>query len=406
MKSKIIALALFAFTAAAVVFLPGYQTVGAITQSPANPVLIDLPPINPVTQTRPRVEVVFVLDTTGSMGGLIQSAKEKIWSIATTLASAQPAPEIRMGLVAYRDRGDAYVTQVVDLSDDLDSLYARLMDFQAGGGGDGPESVNQALYDAVHKISWSQDPNAYQVVFLVGDAPPHMDYPNDVQYPETLAAALKRGILVNAIQCGRNTRTTREWEQIAQLGNGRYFRVEQAGSAVAIATPFDKKLAELSTKLDDTRLYYGTTEEKERQQRKVDATDKLHASSSVESLARRATFNASNSGRDNFLGKGELIDDVASGRIDLSSIDQNQLPEPMQAMAPEKQKALIEHEAGVRSELQRQIKELAEKRSGFLRQKVEETGGAKDSLDHKIYSAVREQAGKKGLDYQADAPDY
>ena len=136
--------------------------------------------------TRSRIDVVFVLDTTGSMGGLIQAAREKIWSIATTLASAQSAPEIRMGLVAYRDRGDAYVTRVVDLSSDLDSMYATLMDFQAEGGGDGPESVNQALHDAVHKVSWNQQDGTYKVVFLVGDAPPHMDYPNDVKYPVTL----------------------------------------------------------------------------------------------------------------------------------------------------------------------------------------------------------------------------
>ena len=118
---------------------------------------VNLPPVDPLTNQRPLVEVVFVLDTTGSMSGLIQAAKEKIWSIATTLAPAQPAPEIRMGLVAYRDRGDDYVTRVVDLSDDLDSMYATLMDFRAAGGGDGPESVNQALHDAVHRISWSQD---------------------------------------------------------------------------------------------------------------------------------------------------------------------------------------------------------------------------------------------------------
>src|SRR5881394_2481834 len=60
--------------------------------------------------TAKRVEVVFVLDTTGSMGGLIAAAKEKVWSIASTLAQARQAPEISMGLVAYRDRGDAYVT--------------------------------------------------------------------------------------------------------------------------------------------------------------------------------------------------------------------------------------------------------------------------------------------------------
>jgi Mg-chelatase subunit ChlD len=406
MKSKIIALALFAFTAAIVVFLPSYRTFGAITQLPSNPVSIDLPPFNPITHERPRVEVVFVLDTTGSMGGLIQAAKEKIWSIATTLASAQPAPEIRMGLVAYRDRGDAYVTQVVDLSDDLDSLYARLMDFQASGGGDGPESVNQALYDAVHKISWSQDPNAYQVVFLVGDAPPHMDYPNDMKYPQTLAVAKKRGIRVNAVQCGQNNRTTRAWQRIAQLGHGSYLQVEQAGSAVAFATPFDEQLAELSAKLDDTRLYYGSAEENAQQQRKVAATEKLHAASSIESRARRATFNASTSGKANFLGKGELIDDVVSGRVDLSSIDKDQLPKPMQAMTPKEQQALIEQQAERRDELQQEIKELAKNRSGFLKRKVEKSGGAEGSLDHKLYRTVREQASKKRLNYQADALDY
>ena len=86
------------------------------------------------TGQTPKIDVVFVLDTTGSMGGLIQTAKEKIWAIASTMASAQPTPELRIGLVAYRDRGDAYVTRVVDLSDDLDSVYATLMDFQADGG--------------------------------------------------------------------------------------------------------------------------------------------------------------------------------------------------------------------------------------------------------------------------------
>src|SRR5436190_4189468 len=91
-------------------------------------------PAHVVPTSAKRIEVVFVLDTTGSMGGLIQAAKEKIWSIASTLAQAKAAPEISMGLVAYRDRGDAYVTQIVDLNRDLDSLYVKLMDFKADGG--------------------------------------------------------------------------------------------------------------------------------------------------------------------------------------------------------------------------------------------------------------------------------
>ncbi|MGB5177746.1 MAG: vWA domain-containing protein [Gammaproteobacteria bacterium] len=404
MKSKLIALALFAFTATTVALFPAYQSVGGMT--PVSPPPSDPPLISPVANDRSRIDVVFVLDTTGSMGGLIQAAKEKIWSIATTMASAQPAPEIRMGLVAYRDRGDAYVTRVVDLSSDLDSMYATLMDFQADGGGDGPESVNQALHDAVHKLSWSQDGGTYKAVFLVGDAPPHMDYQDDVKYPVTLSAAKEKGIVINTIQCGQMGTTTPAWQQIARLGEGHYFQVEQAGSAVAIATPFDEKIASLSAKLDDTRLYYGSKEDKEKQRRKMQAAEKLHAASSVESRARRATFNASKSGATNFLGEGELVDEVSSGRVDLSSIDKDQLPEPLQAMAPEEQAAIISKTAERRDELQRQIHDLTQERSVYLEKKVEEAGGARDSLDDKIYRAVREQAGRLGMSYDADAPAY
>ncbi len=322
------------------------------------------------------------------------------------MASANNAPDIRMGLVAYRDRGDKYVTRVSDLSEDLDSMYATLMDFQAAGGGDGPESVNQALDDAVNKISWSRDQNTYRVLFLVGDAPPHMDYQDDVKYPETISKAKSKGILVNAIQCGENRSTTRKWQQMAQLGDGRYFQVEQDGGALAVATPFDRELATLSAKLDETRLYYGDAEEKVKQQRKIAATDKLHAGASVASRARRATYNASESGRKNFLGKGELVDDVTDGKVDIEAIDPEMLPKPMQAMAPKEQKAVISEKAKERRQLQQKIETLSKKRSSFIKEKIEEGEGAEESLDYKLFSAIKEQATKKGLEYSSEGPAY
>lgn len=404
MKTKLIALTLFVGTTAAVALSPLLSGVAVIPQPDIHPVL--LPPATPVNNEKPRIDAVFVLDTTGSMSGLIEAAKEKIWSIANTMASAQQAPEIRIGLVAYRDRGDAYVTQVVDLSADLDSTYATLMDFRAAGGGDGPESVNQALDDAVNKMSWSQGQDTYKVVFLVGDAPGHMDYQDDVKYPVTIATAKQRGIVINAIQSGSDRQTSRMWQQIAQVGSGDFFQVEQSGNGVAIATPFDRELAELSAKMDETRLYYGSVEEKMKQRSKVAASRKLNTASSVESRARRATFNVSKSGESNFLGDGELVDDVASGRVDIDSIDEAYLPEPMKAMAPAEREAVIMQKAEQREELQRQIQTMAKKRSSYLKEQVAAEGGAKDSLDEKIYSAVREQAADKGLRYESDSATY
>ena len=404
MKTKLIAISLFVATTVTVTVFPTIQ------HALATPIQ-SLPVINPtnilpVANEHPKIEVVFVLDTTGSMSGLIDAAKEKIWSIASTMASAQTAPNIKMGLVVYRDRGDAYITQNVTLSNDLDSMYAQLMDFKADGGGDTPESVNQALYDAVHNMGWSQGQQTYKVIFLVGDAPAHMDYQDDVKYPETMAIAQQKGIIINTIQAGQDTTTTINWQRVASLGNGNYFQVEQAGNAVAIATPFDKKMAQLSAKLDDTRLYYGNEEQKVKQARKVAAATKLHKEASDESRARRATFNAAPSGKSNFLGDGELVDAISSGRVELSSIANKNLPESIQEMTPEKQEIVIREKAKKRDQLQQEITILAEQRDDYLKKEVADAGGKKDSLDAKIYSSIRAQAEEKGIIYDEDNAKY
>lgn len=394
MKSKILGLAIFGLTILTVAYYPTLMA-GNVQNITAT---------NISTNQHPKVDVVFVLDTTGSMSGLIQTAKEKIWSIATTMSSAQQTPDIRIGLVAYRDRGDDYVTRIVDLSGDLDSVYATLMDFEAGGGGDGPESVNKALYDAVHNMSWSQNEYAYQAIFLVGDAPPHMDY-QEVQYPETIAAANAKGIVVNTIQCGEIPLTVEPWTRIASLGQGSFFQVEQAGGAVAFESPYDAEIAELAAKLDDTRLYYGSDEEKAVMAQKVAATEKLTASASVASRARRGAFNISSGGRKNMLGEQELVAAVVNGEVELDELDEEVLPERLRPMAPEEQKEYVTGLASERAELQKRIQVLAADRDSYIKSKVEKAGGLDDSLDRQIYEAVKDQAGKAGLEYE-NGPSY
>src|SRR4029453_2797644 len=212
-------------------------------------------------QASPRVEVAFVLDTTGSMGGLSGGAKRKIWSIANGLASGQPTPKVRMALVAYRDRGDAYVTQVRGLTDDIDAVYAELQRFTADGGGDTPESVDQALHEAVTKLGWSNDARVYRAIFLVGDAPPHLDYQDDVKYGESVARARQRGIVINTVQCGTIAETTPIWQQIATTGGGTFAAIQQDGGMVALATPMDDELSALNRHLASTLVPYGAPSE-------------------------------------------------------------------------------------------------------------------------------------------------
>lgn len=399
MNSKLIAFALLATTALGIAVFPSIQKANAITNvTTTNNTVV-------TTGQKHRIEVVFVLDTTSSMSGLIEAAKEKIWSIASTMASAQQNPDIKMGLVAFRDRGDAYVTKVLDLSGDLDSMYAELMDFNAQGGGDGPESVNQALDDAINRISWSQDDGVYKVTFLIGDAPPHMDYANDVKFPVTLAQAKRKGIIVNTIQSGQDNGTTPVWQTIAQLGYGEYFQVENSGNAVAVSTPFDKKLSDLAARLEDTRIFYGDDAQREIQAKKAQAGKKLRKEMSEPALARRSVFNATASGEANLLGSSELVDAISSGRIALDDIAEAEMPASLQAMSPAEQKSHIAKQDERRQSLKKEIKSLSQSRKRFIEEQMT-AEDAEASLDEKIYSAVKQQAKSKGLVYDSDSAEY
>jgi hypothetical protein len=115
------------------------------------------------------VEVIFVLDATGSIGGLIEGAKTKIWSIVNIIVAAQIASEGRVGLIFYRDRGDQHTTHRYDRDDDLHTMFCNMQSFRAAGGGDGPESVNQALREVVHLMSWTPRPDALKIVSITRD---------------------------------------------------------------------------------------------------------------------------------------------------------------------------------------------------------------------------------------------
>jgi len=395
-KTPLLAAALLTVTAGLVFAYPSIRSTPPTP--PAPPASSFVAP----AQT-PRIEAVFVLDTTGSMSGMIQAAKENIWSIASSMAQAQPTPELAIGLVAFRDRGDEYVTRVVDLSTDLDSVYAQLMDFQAGGGGDHPEAVNQALHEAVERISWSQGQAAYRTIFLVGDAPPQQ-YQDEPGQAQIIRSAGARGIVLNTIQAGSDGSTRASWQQIAALAGGAYFEVGQAGSAVAVVTPLDESIAALSRELDDSRLFYGDADTLEAMAGKQAAAEKLHAAASPAAQAKRALFNTSAAGSDNLLGGSELVDAVSSGKIALEAIPDAELPASLVALEPEARAQVIAGAAKRRSEIKAEIGRLSQERQRHIELTLAEETGRADSLDQRLFDTVKEQAKNKGLSYDAAKP--
>lgn len=170
---------------------------------------------------RARLDLVFMVDATGSMGDEIAKLRATLHTIAREVATLPSRPDTCFGLVAYRDQGDAFLLRRHDLTNDLGGFQQVLDALQAAGGGDYPEAMNEALHDAVHNINWRGD-GATRLVVLLADAPPHLDY-GGPQYDDDMLAALGKGIKVFGVGAsGLDTQGEYVQRQIAQYTGGRF----------------------------------------------------------------------------------------------------------------------------------------------------------------------------------------
>jgi hypothetical protein len=341
---------------------------------------------------KPVVEVGFVLDTTGSMGPLLEGAKRKIWSIATSIIDTNPDAEIRMGLVAYRDIGDEYVTKTFPLTTDIQDLYANLLELKARGGGDWPESVNEALLVGVTKLSWTQGGEVRRIMFLVGDAPPHMDYAQDTKYPEVLKIARERDILVNAVQAGGARDTERVWREIAQMGRGRYIPIPQdGGQLVIIETPYDIETIELQGRINGTVIPYGPRQQRssvEQKTRQAAAAPRSVASEMAGYMSKRSKGLAS---AEAVTGAGDLVADVTAGRQKLSAVKDDEQPDALKPMSPPQRQAEIDKQMNERKTLNARMTELVRKRDQFVAEKRKAAPKTADSFDRVVEDTLKAQ---------------
>lgn len=352
-------------------------------------------------QQQPNVEVVFVLDTTGSMSGLIAGAKDKIWSIASSIAQAQPAPNVKMGLVGYRDRGDQYITTRTELTDEIDAVYEKLMGFEAAGGGDGPESVNQALFEAIERYEWSDDPSTLKIVFLVGDAEPHMDYEDDVKYQATCKLASERGIMINTIQCGQMGSTKGHWTKIANLTNGAYASIAQDSGVQRITTPYDSEMMELDQEFASLMINYGSKSDHLAAEGRMIRSFKIASGSSLEASADRAAYNQSEAGKVNIYGKKELVDGIFSGHIEFDEVKKDELPVELQSKSEDELKSMIETNKARRDQIKSRLSELNGMRQSFQEKAIAE--GPADGFDQQVLRTLQKQGASIGLNFDSKA---
>ena len=390
---------LFRLSTAVLTFVVGVIMASALLKTSAS-----LPPHEPPVKEKnaeKTLEMVFVLDTTGSMGGLIDGAKQRIWGIVNEVMQTPAKPNVRVGLVAYRDNGDQYVTQVLPLTNDLDKVYTTLMEYSADGGGDGPENVRRGLADGVRKAGWSKsNGNTAQIVFLVGDAPPHDDYTQEPDTLKTTAEAVAAGMVVNTIQCGADPQTQTVWQQIARRGEGQYFRIAQDGGVQTVATPYDSKLSELGNKLGATYLAYGggagpagEVFRKEASARQAAAETVVVASAPVAAAADRAVNKALN--RDAYVG--DLLQSIENGSVKLDEVKADDLPADLKKLSAAERKAEVERRLAERQKIRDEIVTLKKQRDDYLLAERKKQNGTQTGFDAAVASALKDQMAKKGI---------
>ena len=328
------------------------------------------------------VDIVFAIDTTGSMGGLLDGAKRTVWSIANQVRQIDPNANLRVGLVAYRDLGDDYVTKDFALTDDLDAMYSELTSFQPAGGGDVPEDVDAALNDAVHKMKWRT--GAKKMIFLVGDAPPATrgEVPG---FEVTAQAAAKMQIKINAIRCGQDSDTARTWERIAMLGHGEFSTIQQDGGVQQIATPYDDKLAELSARIDSTAVISGDDATRGAYKRNMEATMAAPAPAKAD---RARYYTAKGAGP---RASADIVDKVAAGSAsgaEIEALAPADLPEEMRAMGKTELKQELAKRADARKAAQKELSKLARERDEYLKKQASDGEGG---FDAKVNAAIDEQ---------------
>lgn len=185
---------------------------------------------------RAQLDLVFLIDATGSMGDEIGKLKATLRAIANEVAQLPSRPDLCFGLVAYRDKGDQFLLRSHDLTNDLGAFQGVLNALQANGGGDYPEAMNEALNDTVHNLSWRGN-GTTRLVFLLADAPPHLDY-GGPQYDDDMLAALGKGIKVFGVGAsGLDKQGEYIQRQIAQYTGGRFVFLTYANASQPASGP-------------------------------------------------------------------------------------------------------------------------------------------------------------------------
>jgi hypothetical protein len=343
------------------------------------------------------IDVVICLDVSSSMEGLIGSAKARLWDVVNDLAKVKPTPRLRVGLYSYGsneyNKDNGWVRKEVDLTTDLDAVSMRLNVLKTPARAGSDEYVARVCRDAVKDQPWSDDKDAFKVIFVCGNEPASQD--PTLKLADVADLAKGKGILINPIFCGpADHPEAKDWKEFALFSGGRFTNIDMDRGVRVVATPLDKELSELSGKLNTTYLAYGK-DGKERAKNQAAQDANAEKSAPGVSAAR-----AVSKGGELYRNEAwDLVDRLKSDpKFDVKKVPADELCEEMKKMKPEEREEYVKSMLARREAMQKQIADLSVKREAWLRDEARKNKTRADKVfDEALRSVLREQAAKKGV---------
>lgn len=373
----------------------------------------------PSDAAEPVIRIALCLDTSGSMEGLLNQARTRLWDVVNFLSTAKHSgktPRLEVALFQYGSSrlpaSEGYMRCVQPFTSDLDLLSERLFSLTINGSS---EYCGQVLDSALKELDWGDPTHVtcrcgkhahtrphssrsaqYSTIVIAGN---EEFTQGRIDYVPVVTGALKRSIFVNTVYCGDASEGMRTgWADAANRAASAYTSIDHNRQYEYIRCPQDDRLTQLNTELNGTYIAYTVAGRENRARQEMQ--DSANAAASPEAAMQR-TISKSSKMYSN--SSWDIVDAVDAGK-DIESIPSDSLPDNMRRMTLAERRAYVAELKAKRERIRAEIQALSAEREKWLadHRAAHHGGGGATTLDSALVQAIRTQAQRSGFTFSVD----
>ena len=350
---------------------------------------------------KPLIQIALLVDTSGSMKGLVDQARYQLWNVVSDLSKAKRgSTPIQLEIAVYQygteqvSKSRNCLRKIVDFTEDLDQVSQGLFSLHVGGGDEYCGSVIQA---SLEDLDWEDAPNVYKAIFIAGNE--YFDQ-GTTTFGELLPKLKSKSVFVNTIYCGTKYDGRDQWDSAAEIAGGIASLINHNHRLPNIPTPYDKMMREINQEMNDTFLWYGKSGSKAAANQKKQ--DRNASKMSDHAFAARMS---SKIGHLYHHIENDLVDAVMHKHVNLDKMEESKMPESFRTMAPSQRREMMDELIARRRTVRRKMAEVLSMRQIFLENEMShDSNSATTVLGDALSNAIQKQAKTLGYDFTASEP--